>query len=52
MEIIGTEIFDEEDYFSFQSIVFDNESKNLIIEKRDLNNKKGKYRLDISLWNM
>jgi hypothetical protein len=52
MEIIGTETFDEEYYFSFQSVVFYIESKNLIIEKRDVNNKKGKYRLYINLWNM
>jgi hypothetical protein len=44
MEIIGTETFDEEESFAFQSVVFYSESKNLIIEKRDVKNKKGKYR--------
>jgi hypothetical protein len=42
MEIIGTDTLDEEEYFSFQSVVFDNESKKLVIEKRDVKNKKWK----------
>jgi hypothetical protein len=44
MEIVETEIFDEDESFLFQSVVFYSESKNLIIEKRDVRNKKGKYR--------
>jgi hypothetical protein len=52
MEIIGTETFDEEKSFAFQSVVFDSESKNLIIEKRDVKNKKGKSRSKINLRNM
>jgi hypothetical protein len=52
MEIIGTETFDEEESFAFQSVVFYSESKNLIIEKRDVKNKKGKSRSEINLWNM
>jgi hypothetical protein len=52
MEIIGTETFDAEESFSLQSVVFDSESKNLIIEKRDVKNKKWKYHLEINLWNM
>jgi hypothetical protein len=52
MEIIGTNTFDEEESFSFQSIVFYSESKNFIIEKIDVKNKKGKSRSDINLWNM
>jgi hypothetical protein len=52
MEIIGTETFDEEESFAFQSAFFYNESKNLIIEKRDVKNKKGKYRSKINLRNM
>jgi hypothetical protein len=43
---------DEEEYFSFQSVVFYNESKKLIIEKKDVKNKKGKYHLEINLRNM
>jgi hypothetical protein len=52
MEIIESDTFDEEEYFLFQSVVFDSESKNLIIEKRDVKNKKGKSRSEINLQNM
>ena len=52
MEIIGTETFDEEESFSFQSVVFDNKSKIFIIEKRDVKNKKGKSHSEINLRNM
>ena len=52
MEIIGIDTLDEEECFSFQSVVFDNESKKMIIEKRDIKNKKGKYHLQINLHNM
>jgi hypothetical protein len=43
LEVIENETFDEEESFVFQSIVFDNESKKLIIEKSDVKNNKGKY---------
>jgi hypothetical protein len=49
MGIIESETFDEEESFVFQSVVFDSESKNLIIEKRDVKNKKGKSRSEINL---
>jgi hypothetical protein len=52
MEIDETNFFYEYESFIFQSVVFDNESKNLIIEKRDVKNKKGKSRLEINLGNM
>jgi hypothetical protein len=52
MEIIESETFDEEESFVFQSIVFYSESKNLIIEKRDVKNKKGKSRSEVNLQNM
>jgi hypothetical protein len=52
MEIAETDIFDEDESFVFQSVVFDNQSKNLIIEKRDVRNKKGKSRSEINLRNM
>jgi hypothetical protein len=42
MEIIKSETFNEEESFVFQISFLDNESKNFIIEKRDLKNKKGK----------
>jgi hypothetical protein len=52
MEIAETEIFDEDESFVFQSVVFDSESKNLIIEKRDVRNKKVKTHSKINLRNM
>jgi hypothetical protein len=41
MKILGIDTLDEEESFAFQSVVFDNESKKLIIENKDLKNKKG-----------
>jgi hypothetical protein len=52
MDIVDTEIFDEDESFIFQSVVFESESKKLIIEKRDVKNKKGKYRSEVDLANM
>jgi hypothetical protein len=52
LEIVENEIFDEEESFVFQSVVFDNESKKLIIEKSDVKNKKGKSRSEVNLRNM
>jgi hypothetical protein len=52
MEIIGIDTLDEEESFAFQSIIFYSESKKLIIEKRDVNNKKGKSHSEINLHNM
>jgi hypothetical protein len=52
MEIIGTDTFDEQESFSFQSVVFYSESKRLVIEKRDVKNKKGKSRSKMNLQNM
>jgi hypothetical protein len=49
MEIIGIDTLDEEESFAFQSVVFDSESKKLIIEKKDVKNKKGKSRSEINL---
>lgn len=48
MEIIGIETFDDEESFASQSFVFDIKSKNLIIEKRDVKNKKEKFCLEIN----
>jgi hypothetical protein len=42
VEISETEIFDEDESFVFQSTVFDNQSKSMVIEKRDVTNMKGK----------
>jgi hypothetical protein len=52
MEIAETKIFDEDESFIFQSVVFNSKSKNLIIEKRDVRNKKGKSCSNINLGNM
>jgi hypothetical protein len=52
MDIADTKFFYEDESFVFQSVVFDNESKNLIIEKRDVKNKKGKSRSKVNLANM
>jgi hypothetical protein len=52
MEIIGIDTLDKEDSFAFQKVVFDNESKKLIIENRDVKNEKGKSRSEINLRNM
>jgi hypothetical protein len=42
MEITKIDIFDEDESFIFQSVVFDSQSKNMVIEKRDVTNRKGK----------
>jgi hypothetical protein len=52
LEIIENETFNEEEPFYFHSIVFDRESKKLIIEKGDMNNKKGKSHLEVYLRDM
>ena len=44
MDISDTENFDEDESFVFQSVVFDSQSKKLIIEKKHVKNKKGKSR--------
>jgi hypothetical protein len=49
LEIVENETFSEEESFTFQSVVFDKESKKLIVEKGDKKNKKGKYRLEVDL---
>jgi hypothetical protein len=52
MKIVETEIFYEDESFVFQSVVFYSESKNLIIEKRDLRNNKVKSCSYINLRNI
>jgi hypothetical protein len=36
----------------FQSVVFDSQSKKMIIEKKDVKNKKGKSHSEVDLANM
>jgi hypothetical protein len=50
--IIENETFNEEESFTFQSGVFDKESKKLIIEKSDMKNKKGESRSEVDLKDM
>jgi hypothetical protein len=52
LEIVENEIFNEEESFVFQSVVFNNESKKLIIEKSDAKNKKGKYCSEVKINDM
>jgi hypothetical protein len=52
MDMVDTEIFYEDESFVFQSVVFESESKKLIIEKRDVKNKKRKHRSELDLANM
>jgi hypothetical protein len=49
---IENEIFDEDESFVFQSTIFENEFKKLIVEKSDANNKKGKSCSEVNLRNM
>jgi hypothetical protein len=52
MDIVDAEFFYEDESFVFQSVVFESESKKLIIEKRDVKNKKRKHRSELDLSNM
>jgi hypothetical protein len=52
LEVIGNETFSEEESFTFQSVVFDKESKKLIVERSDQKNKKGKARSEVDLKDM
>lgn len=49
LEVIVNETFSEEESFTFQSVVFDRESKKLIMERMDQKNKKGKARSEVDL---
>jgi hypothetical protein len=49
LEIIQNETFNEKESFTFQSVVFDKETKKLIIQKGDRKNKKGKSRSEVDL---
>jgi hypothetical protein len=52
LEIIENETFNEEESFTFQSVFVGRESKKLIIEKSDVNNKKEKSRSEVDLRDM
>ena len=40
LEVVANEIFREEESFTFQSVMFDKESKKLIVERGDQKNEK------------
>jgi hypothetical protein len=52
LEVVANETFNEEESFTFQSVVFDTESKKLIVERAEQKNKKGKYRSKVDLKDM
>jgi hypothetical protein len=52
MDMVDTLLFDEDKSFVFQSAVFESKSKKLIIEKRDVKNKKRKHSSELDLTNM
>jgi hypothetical protein len=52
MEIAKTNIFDKDESFVFQSVVFYRQSKNMIIKKRDVTNRKRKSRTKINFRKM
>jgi hypothetical protein len=52
LEVVANETFSEEESFTFQSVVFDKESKKLIVERGDQKNKKGKSRSEVDLKDM
>ena len=49
LEVFGNATFSEEESFTFQRIVFDRESKNMIVERIDQKNKKGKDHSEVDL---
>jgi hypothetical protein len=52
VEIFDTEFFDIDESFVIQSTIFDSESKSMVIEKRDVTNKKGKSHIEIDFSKM
>ena len=52
MDMVDTLIFDEDESFLFQNVVFESKSKKLIIEKKDVNNNQRIHRSELDLANM
>jgi hypothetical protein len=52
MEMVDTLIFYEDESFVFQNVVFQSESKKLIIEKKDVNNNQRIHHSELHLANM
>jgi hypothetical protein len=49
LEVVANDIFSEEESFTFQSAIFDNESKKLIVERGDQKNKKVNSHSEVDL---
>jgi hypothetical protein len=52
VDISDTEFFDIDESFVIQSTIFDSQSKSMVIEKRDVTNRKGKSRTEIDFSQM
>ena len=52
VDISDTEFFDIDESFVIQSAIFDSQSKSMVIEKRDVTNRKGKSRTEINFREM
>jgi hypothetical protein len=52
VEISNTNFFDIDESFVIQSAIFDSQSKSMVIEKRDVTNRKGKSRAEINFRKM
>jgi hypothetical protein len=52
VEISDTDFFDIDEFFIIQSAIFESQSKILVIEKRDVTNRKGKSRAEINFSKM
>ena len=52
VEISNTDFFDIDESFVIQSIIFDSQSKSLVIEKRDVTNRKDKFPTKINFREM
>jgi hypothetical protein len=52
VEIFEINFFDVDESFVIQSAIFDNQSKIMVIEKRDVANRKGKSHTDINFREM
>jgi hypothetical protein len=52
LEVVANEIFSEDESFTLKSVIFDKESKQLIVERGDQKNKKGKSCSEVDLKDM
>jgi hypothetical protein len=52
MDISVIQNVDEDEFFVFQSVVFDNQNKRLIFEEKNVKNLKGKCHSEVDIVNM